>query len=226
MAEYSWPAQGATTLIGKEQDRTDGIEKATGVAKYAYDQVFDKMLFAKLLGCPHAHCRVKSIDVKAAEKVPGVVHVAVMKKWDDGKGNKLIPEVRWQGDHLACVAAESEAAAALGVAAIKVEYEMLDVFVKEEDLAAAKEAGRAQEGRPDVQMEAEPDENVDEGEFADQEFDRLFKEAAVVVEGEYGIQPITHMCLEPHGSTLYWDDDKLIVWHSTQNVSGAGGNFA
>ncbi|HUY36319.1 MAG TPA: xanthine dehydrogenase family protein molybdopterin-binding subunit [Pirellulales bacterium] len=226
MAEYRWPAQGSAALIGKDHDRIDGIEKTTGAAKYAYDQVLDKMLFAKLLGCPHAHCRVLKIDTSAAEKVPGVVHIAVMKKWQDDKGNALVPEVRWQGDHLACVAAESEAAAALGVAAIEVEYEMLDVFVKEEDLEAAQAAERTEEGRPDVQLAVEPGDEVDEDEFADQEFSRLFKEAAVVVEGEYGIQAITHMCLEPHGSTLYWDDDKLIVYHSTQNVSGAGANFA
>ena len=71
--KYSWPERGTTSLIGKPTDRIDGIAKATGVAKYSYDVNPDKMLLARALGCPHAHCKIKSIDVSPAEKIPGVV---------------------------------------------------------------------------------------------------------------------------------------------------------
>ncbi len=218
MAEYSWPKFGTATVIGKEHDRIDGLEKATGVAKYSYDINRKGMLFAKLLGCPHAHCRIKAIDTSGAETMPGVRAVKTMKE----PGN----EIRWQGDALACVAADTEGAAAEALKKIKVEYEMLDVFVDEEDLAAAEKAKRTASGGENTQLEREPDEDIDEDEFAGKEIERLLKEAAIVVEGYYGINVITHMCLEPHGSTCEWRGDKLIAHLSTQNVSGTAGQFA
>jgi CO/xanthine dehydrogenase Mo-binding subunit len=99
---------------------------------------------------------------------------------------------------LAIVAADTEAAAAEALKAVKVEYEMLDVYVDDEDLAAAEKAGRAQPAGSNTQWEEEPDEDLDDVQ-AEKEIDRLLKDASVVVEGYYGINVITHMCLEPHG---------------------------
>ena len=108
--KYSWPKRGTTSLIGKPTDRIDGLAKATGAAKYTYDVNFDKQLVARVLGCPHAHCKIKSIDLSAAEKVPGVVKAVAMKV----EGN----EVRWEGDPIAAVAGESEGAVAEGLTRI------------------------------------------------------------------------------------------------------------
>jgi xanthine dehydrogenase YagR molybdenum-binding subunit len=213
MAEYKWPAQGTAALIGKHVDRIDGLEKASGTAKYAYDINPPKMLLARALSCPHAHCKIKSIDVTPAISVPGVANVQLLKQ----VGN----EIRWQGDLIAVVAAETEGAAAEGLQAIKVEYEQLDVFVNEEDLKAAEAAGRTGSGGQNVQLENE----VGEAE-TDAAFEKLFKSCDAVVEGHYGIHMITHMCLEPHGSTCEWDGGKLTAHLSTQNVSGTGGQFA
>lgn len=217
MAEYSWPKQGTASVLGKETDRIDGLVKATGAAKYSYDINRKGMLFAKMLGCPHAHCKIKAIDASGAAKLPGVRAVKTLKE----PGN----EIRWQGDALAIVAADTEAAAAEALKAVKVEYEMLDVYVDDEDLAAAEKAGRAQPAGSNTQWEEEPDEDLDDVQ-AEKEIDRLLKDASVVVEGYYGINVITHMCLEPHGSTCEWKDDKLIAHLSTQNVSGTPGQFA
>jgi xanthine dehydrogenase YagR molybdenum-binding subunit len=230
MADYSWPARGTAALLGTSPDRLDGLPKTTGAAKYTYDTRYDKMLIARALGCPLAHCKIKSIDLSAAKKVKGVVYVAAMKEFKDMEGNAVQPEVQWQGDLLAVVAGESEGAVAEGLKAIKVEYEPLDVFVIEEDLAAAEKAGRTADGGGRVSTEEEAPEDVeDEEAFANEEIERVLKDCAengVVVEGYYGIQAITHMCLEPHGSTCVWKDDKLHVDLSTQNVSGTAAQFA
>lgn len=218
MADYSWPKQGTTALLGTDVDRVDGLQKATGTAKYAYDINLPKMLLAKLLGSPHAHAKIKAIDTSAAEKVPGVVNIQLMQK--------VGAELNWQGDPIAAVAAESESAAAEGVKAIKVDYELLDVFVNDEDLEAAKAAKRTGDAGKNVQLENEPGENEDEDEFVEKELARLFKESKAVVEGYYGIDAITHMCLETHGSTCEWKDNKLTAHLSTQNVSGTPGQFA
>lgn len=140
MAEYSWPSREATAVIGKEHDRLDGMAKASGAAKYTYDVNLKNQLIAAALGCPHAHCKITKLDVSAAEKTPGVVAVHVFDHAAVGR------EVEWEGELLAVVAAESEAAANAGVAAIKLEYEELPVFVDDENLEAAEQAGRTGKG--------------------------------------------------------------------------------
>jgi xanthine dehydrogenase YagR molybdenum-binding subunit len=225
MAEYSWPTKDKTHAIGKRVKRLDGMEKATGKAKYAYDINLKQMLFAKGLGCPNGNCIIKSIDVAPALKVDGVVFAAPIER-TPGKPVKSGDPVEFQGDLIAVVAAESEGAAAEGIKAIQVEYELQPVFVKDSDLEAAKAAKRTTGGGGKVQFEKEPGANENEAEFATKEVERLLKEAAHTVEAEYGIDAITHCCLEPHGSTVEWKDNKLTAYLSTQNVSGTPGQFA
>jgi len=218
MAEYSWPTKEKATAIGTRVKRLDGPEKATGLAKYSYDINPKNQLIAKGLGCPHAHAKITSIDVAPALKVPGVVHAEPLKKSGD--------EVEWQGELLAVVAAESPVAAAEGVKAIKVEYEMLPVFVEEDNLDAATAAGRTSKRGGKTQLVNEPGDKDDEATFGDKEVERLLKESAHVVEATYGIDAITHCCLEPHGSTCEWDGGKLTAHLSTQAVSTTAGQFA
>ena len=144
--KYSWPKRGTTSL----DRQAAGSHRRTGQGHrrgevHVTTSTSNKMLLARVLGCPHAHCKIKSIDVSPAEKVPGVVKAVVMKT----AGN----EVRWEGDPIAAVAGESEGAVAEGLKAIKVEYEPLDVFVKDEDLAAAEAAGRTGKGAKNTQLE-------------------------------------------------------------------------
>ncbi len=220
MAEvtYSWPSKKDSSVIGTDVDRADGLVKATGTAKYSYDMNFPKMLVAVGLGCPHAHCKVVAVDTAAAEKTPGVVHVHVQNGPD--------AEIQWQGEIIAFVAAESEGAAREGLKKINVKYEQMDVFVDDEDLAAAEKAGRTAKAGGKVELENEPGDDEDEEEFEDKEIARLLKEAKHVVDGYYGINVITHCCLEPHGSTVRWSGDKLEAWLSTQNVSGTDDQYA
>ena len=218
MAEYSWPTKEKSQAIGKRVKRLDGPEKSTGKAKYTYDINLKNMLIAKGLGCPHASCTIRSIDPEPAKKVPGVVEVLALKKAGD--------RVEFQGDILVVVAAESEGAAREGVAACKVEYDQQPVFVQDSDLEAAKAAGRTSSGGGRVQTEKEPGANDNADEFVKKEIERLLKESAHVVEGEYGIDAITHCCLEPHGATVEWNGDKLTAYLSTQNVSGTDEGFA
>ena len=75
-------------------------------------------------------------------------------------------------------------------------------------------------------MVNEPGDDDDEEEFEQAEIERLFAESKHVVEGYYGIDAITHCCLEPHGTTLQWNGSKLDVHLSTQNVSRTDDGFA
>ena len=107
MAEYSWPSRADAKVIGKEHDRLDGFAKATGAAKYSYDINLKNQLYAVGLGCPSAHCRIKSVDVSRAESTAGVVHVQVLEQAKphevDGKIQDAV--IEWQGELLVVVEA-------------------------------------------------------------------------------------------------------------------------
>ena len=220
MVEYKWPARDKSAVIGVEHDRLDGLAKATGAAKYTYDINLKNQLIAVALACPHAHCRIRSLDVSGVSGVPGVVHVHVFEHAKEGR------EIEWEGELLAVVAAETEAAAREGVSRIRLDIEKLEVLSDAEDLAAAEKAGRTGQGGGKVETLREPGDDDDEEEFIEQEIERLLRESKYVVEGYYGIDAITHCCLEPHGATVEWTGKTLEAHLSTQNVSGTDEQFA
>jgi xanthine dehydrogenase YagR molybdenum-binding subunit len=224
--KYNWPASHNAKLIGKRVNRLDGMEKSTGTANYTYDINPKNQLIVRALGCPHAHCTVISVDTSAAAKVPGVALVHFIKAPKPGEAPV---EVQAEGTLLVAVAAETEAAAAEGVSMLKVEYEMLDVFVDDQNLEAAEAMERTKPAGGGIELDealGEPGEDDDETEWEEKQIQSLFDKSKYVVEGNYGIDAITHCCLEPHGSTLWWEDGKLKVHLSTQNVSGTDDGFA
>jgi xanthine dehydrogenase YagR molybdenum-binding subunit len=201
-----WPA--APVLIGQKITRLDGLAKASGKAKYPSDVRPEGTLFGVMLYSPHAHAKVKSIDISAAEQMPGVKAVVAIARADT--------TLRYHGDDIAAVAAETEEQARDAIRAIKVEYEVLP-HVATEPLAMAEGApevfknGNVQRGRS--QTRGTPDDAM--------------AKADVTSEGTYSVPMITHVCLEPHGLTVKWDgSDKIVAWASTQNVAGVAQELA
>ena len=224
--QYSWPLNHKTRLIGKRVSRIDGHEKSTGTAKYTYDINLPQQLIVRALGCPHARCTVAGVDTSEAEKVPGVVlihHLKAPKPGDDPV------EIRADGTLLMAVAAETEAAAAEGVSKLEVTYSLEEPFVADHDLEAAESKQRTKKAGGGIELDealGEPGEDEDEEEWEEKVLQSLFDQSRHVVEGRYGIDAITHCCLEPHGSTLHWEGDRLKVNLSTQNVSRTDDGFA
>jgi xanthine dehydrogenase YagR molybdenum-binding subunit len=195
MAEYKWPEAEKRTLIGKRVSRIDGPQKVSGRAKYSFDYNPSGLLYGKILRSPHAHAKIVSIDTSAAEKMAGVKAVKIIQP----VGN----EIRWAGDEIVGVAAVDEQTAEDAVRAIKVTYEVLPHLVLDNDPKGAGEFARP----ADVRTQGDPD--------------KAFAEAEVTTEGFYGCPVITHCCLEPHGSTTEWDQNKNLLVHlSTQFISG------
>lgn len=199
MADYKWPEEGKRKYIGKRISRVDGPHKVSGRAKYTYDLNRPGMLFGKILRSAHAHAKIVSIDISAAEKMPGVKAVKIIQ----GPGT----EIQWALDEIAAVVAVDEPTAEDAIRAIKVVYEKLPHFVNEQNLDQVPAAYRRQ---PTEQTKGEPD--------------AAFKQSDVVtVEGTYGNDVITHCCLETHGLVAEWEDDKNVLIHpSTQSVSSIG----
>ncbi|MBI1898578.1 MAG: xanthine dehydrogenase family protein molybdopterin-binding subunit, partial [Acidobacteria bacterium] len=187
-------------VIGKPTKRLDGVAKSSGRAKYPSDLNPKGLLQAAMLTCPHAHARVKGIDITEAKALRGVAGIRVISP----PGT----EIQWAGTEIALVAAETEPIARDAARKIKVEYEVLPHVVREDDLAAvgsrARAAGEEITGDPDAAL----------------------KQAEVVSEGTYGIPVITHCCLESHGQVIQWQGDKIDYWPSTQAVSNIGGDLA
>jgi xanthine dehydrogenase YagR molybdenum-binding subunit len=119
--KYGWPAADQRSLIGKSISRVDGPDKVSGRAKYTYDVNRPGMLFGKVVRSPYAHAKIVSIDISAAEKMPGVKGVYIVQD----KGS----EIHWAGDDLVVIAAVDEGAAADAARAVKIEYQPLPHFV-------------------------------------------------------------------------------------------------
>ena len=135
MPDYRWPDAKQRTVIGTRVSRVDGSVKASGHAKYTYDQNPQGLLHAALVRCPYPHAKIVSIDTSAAESMPGVKVVHVIQ--EAGK------TVQWSGDEVVAIAAVDERTAEDAVRAVKIEYQPLPHNVVDEkeppkDIASAE----------------------------------------------------------------------------------------
>jgi xanthine dehydrogenase YagR molybdenum-binding subunit len=136
MPDYQWPDPEHRTLIGQRVSRVDSPDKVSGKARYTYDVKRPGMLFGKMVRSPYAHAKVVSIDISAAEKMPGVKAIEIVQK----QGST----VHWAGDEVVAIAAVDEATAEDAARAIKVKYQKLPHLVSD----AEPPAGAAQSQGP------------------------------------------------------------------------------
>src|SRR5580698_3064538 len=133
MPDYNWPDAEHRTLIGKRISRVDAPFKVSGRAKYAYDYHGSNMLFGKILRAPYAKAKIVSIDISAAEKLPGVKAVEIIQKAGT--------TAQWAGDEVVAVAAVDESTAEDAIRLIKVNYQPMSYLVSDaEPPAGAGEA--------------------------------------------------------------------------------------
>jgi xanthine dehydrogenase YagR molybdenum-binding subunit len=201
-----WGLDAKLSVVGTDVPRVDGWAKSSGAAKYTYDVQRPGMAFARILVSPHAHARVRSIDLEAAKRLPGVL--AAQRLGRD--------EVRFAGAPVAAVCAESETALDDAIAAIKVDYEVLPHVVDTME-AAASGASRVDPEKENRSGGGRPQGDV-EGALA---------AAQVKISAEYRTAVQNHVPLEPHGSVAEFDaDGGLTLWCSTQGVGGIRADIA
>lgn len=202
----------ALAEVGQNRARLDAVAKVTGRARYAYDQRLDGMIYGKILRSPHANADVKSVDVTAARKMPGV-RAAI--SFADVFRTK---SVRYAGQGVAAVAADTEQQAIAALEKVEVEYDVLPFSVK---LETSMSETSAQVGRGDQQ-------NVEEirsrrrrrGHGTEDEVMEIIAKSDKRVSGTFRTQVHTHSPLETHGSVCAWEDDKLVCYASTQATFG------
>lgn len=234
-------SEDAATLsyVGHSLRRADAMSKLKGRTSYVADRARGSLLHARLVVSPHAHARVLSIDVSAAEGVPGVVRVlraadlplAQARSGLRKRDPLAWEEVHYNGHPVAVVLAESEPAAEDGVARVVVEYEPLPA-VLDIDSALAEKAPRVGAGGVGDQEEAalhgasggsvQPGEHASLNVSGSYGFERgdpasAFARAEIVLTRTFTTSSVHQGYLEPQAALAKWDDDNHVtVWASTQ----------
>ena len=202
----------------------------TGKARYTLDTAIDGLLHLKLLRSPHAHARIIGIRKDAAVAVPGVHGVYT---WEDvprllytsathddyhvdpSDTYLLDNVVRFVGQRVAAVVAETEAAAAEGCRKLEIDYEVLPaVFDAEEAMSKGAPVIHHKGAESGIRR---PGQNIlleIHGEVGDVEAG--FKQAEVIHEGAYSTHRVQHAHLETHCSITWLDKDRLNVRTSSQ----------
>ncbi|MBI4497427.1 MAG: xanthine dehydrogenase family protein molybdopterin-binding subunit [Chloroflexi bacterium] len=207
----AWAADAALSIVGRAHPRAGGSEKVTGRARYAGDLRLPRQLCVRVLRSPHPHARIRRIDTARAAALPGVhavISAANAPEMPWFEDSLLFDRtVRFVGEEVAAVAAETEELAEDALRLIAVEYDPLP-FVP--DLAAALRAD-APRLRPSGNIASQQRQGRGDIEAG-------FRDADVIVEGVYATPAALHNCLEPHGCTAWWEGDQLTLWTSTQGV--------
>ncbi|MEA4930614.1 MAG: xanthine dehydrogenase family protein molybdopterin-binding subunit [Anaerolineaceae bacterium] len=204
--------------VGKSVPRVDAIAKVSGKAMYPGDFHFSDQLVMKVLYAHHTHAKVLSIDTSQAEAMEGVVMVLTAKDVpvnEYGLGVKDQPVlcgpgstiagadiVRFDGDHVALVIAESEAIAVQAIKQIAVSYE---------DLPVVKTLGEAlKEGAPILHSRL--DSNIFYHNIVRSgSTEEAFKHCDVIVEGEYQTPVQEHAYLQPEAGVSFYDEKGRIT---------------
>jgi CO/xanthine dehydrogenase Mo-binding subunit len=235
----SEPKQQKYKVIGTRPIRHDGTDKVTGRAKYGADIKLTGMISGVILRSPHAHARIKSIDVSRASAVPGVRAIVTGADMPDA-ANRIVelgegavnlhhlshnvlagPKVLYRGHAVAAVAADTVHIAEEAAKLIRVEYELLPPVLNVLDAM--------KDGAPilldDLKTESLGEQTNKVSNTAKHfrfelgDLEKGFAAAKVVVEREFHTATVHQGYIEPHNSTAFWSPDgHITVWTSTQGT--------
>jgi putative selenate reductase molybdopterin-binding subunit len=218
-------------VVGKSETKVDAVKLAKGNPAFVDDFEMRGMLYAKLLTSPHAHARILNIDDSEARALPGVhaiIHYKNVPRVRYASGGQSYPnpppldqvsfdnKVRYVGDRVAAVAAESLEIAEEAIKRIKVEYEVLPAVFDENK--AIKQGAPVIHDEPDMEDAYDVAHNIShyiEAESGNVE--QGFAEADHVFEHKYYVHQVQQCPIEPHIAISYWDsDERLVIRTSTQ----------
>jgi putative selenate reductase molybdopterin-binding subunit len=222
----------AGTAFGRSLPAPAGPQVVRGAARYTFDTEVEGLLHVKLLRSPHPHAGIISIDKTAALKVPGVHAVLSFedapdrlfstarheKAWMDPDDTRVLDNVvRFVGQKVAAVVAETEAAAEEGCRRLKVDYDILPAVIDPAQAIAA--------GAPLLHEDKTPEQRVTNakrnivaethGEYGD--VASALAQSAVTYQGTFTTQRVQHAALETHGGLAWVDPTGILnVRSSTQ----------
>jgi putative selenate reductase molybdopterin-binding subunit len=226
------PESDRLRVVGKPEPKVDAVKLVQGKPAFTADVEMRGMLIGKLLRSPYAHARIRGIDASRARALPGVHAVLTYEDvprvaHSTAGQSHPIPgpldsfsfdtKVRYVGDRVAAVAAETEEIAEDALRLIEVDYEVLLAILDPRD---ALDNPVIIHDEPDYVdfAHSDPGRNlaaqlrIDLGDV-----DRAIEEADHVFEAEYSVQRVQQAPIEPFVCITHWDeDDRLVIRTSTQ----------
>ncbi|MBI1180336.1 MAG: molybdopterin-dependent oxidoreductase [Alphaproteobacteria bacterium] len=224
-------------VVGTRPIRHDGADKVTGRANYGADFKLPGMLWGKVLRSPHAHARIRAIDVSKAKALPGVKAVITggdMPMPDGGvtqAGESAIntqhlaknlmarDKVLYDGHPVAAVAAISESIAREALDLIEVDYEILPHVIDVEE-AMKPDAPLLHDDLFTQNVEPKPEKpsNVAQRIFVGKgDMEKGFSEADIVIERHFTTKPVHQGYIEPQACVAnFAEDGQAVVWCSSQ----------
>lgn len=235
-----WEADTELRVVGKPVPRVDAREKVTGQAKYTRDIRLPGMLYGVIVRSPYAAAEVRSVDTSTAEKMPGVRAVYVLER----------NRVRYQGQEIAAIAAESQEQAEDAARAMRIDFQpgpFVVTFAQamQPDAPLVMPAGgaggaqvKAQTGVRPVALAWAADGPPQHGNVVGPATGSLFGKnrgdvphavqiSDAVVEQEFRTPVQTHSCLETHAAVAYWEaSNRLVVQCGAKSVTRARSELA
>ncbi|MCS7256387.1 MAG: xanthine dehydrogenase family protein molybdopterin-binding subunit [Thermomicrobium sp.] len=223
---------------GRAVPMVDALERVTGRIRFSQDAAVPGMLHAAVVRSTQPHARIRRIDTSAAVAVPGVVAVVTAADLARIPGIRpvygpqiedqpilAIDRVRYVGDMVALVAAETPRAAREAASRIVVEYEPLPAVF---DPVEAMQPGAplVHELRPDEPLRGHAvyfglrplfgTNCCNHFRLYTGDIERGFAEADLVLEETFRVPAAQHVAMEPHAALAYWEDGRLVVISGTQ----------
>lgn len=221
--------------IGVSVPRVDGVKKVTGAAKYVGDMKWPRMLYAKCVKSPYAHAKIVSIDVSAAKALKGV-HDVITGDYYTKRGGLYLEDknflavntVKFCGEPVVAVAAETPEIAEAACELVKVEYEPLPVINNPME-GMAKDAVLIHPElhtykvvpifHPQAHTNISHHHIIRKGDadaafkYAEEHTDEYY-----ITEHEYHVPHVQHTPIENHIAVAQYEPDgKCTVWASCQS---------
>jgi len=228
-AEFKW--------VGTRAVRPDGVDKVTGRARFGADLAMQGQLVGRVLRSPHPHARIRSIDVSAAAKLPGVKAIVTRDDFKD-QPSEFIPagemminyrdvvrsvmareKALYEGHPVAAVAATSVGIAKEALKLIKVDYQVLPHVI---DVVEAMQSGAPLLHEDMITAGVEPAPKAPSNvakriEFGHGDIAAGFAQADVVVERSFTTKPVHQGYIEPHACVASVSEDgQAELWVTTQ----------
>ena len=221
-----------TKIVGTSVPRAEGPDKVTGRTRYAADIPREGLLWGKILRSPHPHARIRRIDTDRARSAPGVKAVVTGQDVPNHFMGKQILDmpvlcwdrVRYIGDRVAAVAAETPEAAEAALGLIEVDYEVLPAVF---DPLAATEPGAplihddvaGYDGAPHERLATDVHNGLTRLFWSKGDVEQGFREADVTLEHTFRVPGRHQGYIEPHAGLLAIDPDgRLQIWACTKDT--------
>jgi len=222
------------TIVGKSKEKIDSLSLATGSSRFVEDFEVKNPLYLAFLYSPHAHAEILDIDDQDARNIPGVVdvfHYQNVKPVLHTTAGQGFPEpspydtvlfdkkVRYVGDRVAVVAAESLAIATNATKLIKVDYKILEpLFDPEKSMQKGAPILHGKDRYAPIPVKYEPEHNLAaEVEIGFGNMKNGEAEADFIIDETYHAHYGSHCAIEPHAALSFFDEmGRLVIVCTTQ----------